>query len=154
GEGVMTQMLDVLFLKKTGHVLTAVVRPGGADDPPASALAGDRPFYPLAPPEAKKPVLEVPIPADAELDRVSVPLTDDKAAVLFQREIHQVKDGDLVPGLASVALGRTGNTVTVTIPSVTSGTPYIAVGMRDGGGDPKLLQGEIPQSTGSYPLPE
>lgn len=150
----MKQMLDVLFLADTGHVLGAVVRAGEAVGPEAAALAGESPFYPLVP-AVKKPVIEVPIPAGVAFDRISVALTDDKATVLFQRADYQVDGGDLISGLGNAGLTRTNaGAITVTIPAVSTPTPYIVVGMRDGGGDPKLHTGSIPQATSPFQLPE
>jgi hypothetical protein len=150
----MKQMLDVLFLKDTGHVLSAVVRAGEAAGPQADALAGEEPFYPLVP-DAQEPVIEVPIPEDVLLDRLSIALTDDKATVLFQRADYQVDSGDLVTGLGNANLSRTNaGVITVAIAAVSTPTPYVVVGVRDGGGEPKLHTGEIPQATASFDLPE
>jgi hypothetical protein len=146
----MTQMLDVLFLEKTGHVLTVATRAGG-DDPAVGALAGDGLIYPL-PRAAATTVLDVPIPEDVVLDRASVELTDGAADALFARDGFSVKDGALVNGLAALSLAVATGRVTVTLAPPSKDTPYVVVVVPDGAGAAVFRDGVIPAASSSYQI--
>lgn len=147
----MKQTLDVLYLKTTGHVLEIAARAGDGAGPALAVLAGAGLSYPA---RDGQNIVDTPVPDDTELATVSVPFTDSAADALFQREVHHVKDGALVSGLAALTASFNGQDVTVTIASVSEPTPYVVLGVPAASGKPVVFPGEIPASTAAYTIPQ
>jgi hypothetical protein len=152
----MKRMLDVLYFKNTGHVLTAATRPGEAPGPDATVLGGEGLFYPIVASSGTSIIRAVIDPASpVELAVLSAPFADGDAGVLFQRAQHAVVDGALATGLATLTnVTRSLDQVTVTLPAAAAEKlPYVIIGVPTLSGAPVIYDGEVPASQASYVLP-
>ncbi len=142
----MKRMIEIVYAKRTGHVLGAVTRAGKAL--PSGAAPKSPPLLFRHLDGATARVFPVD-PAALAVSILSTELTPVEARALFAREEYRVIDGRLTAGAmdAGSVFSGAGDPVRVafTLPSpATENLPWVLLGEPDAGITPQPIVGEIP----------